>query len=144
MLKKILYLKLLKLYLFLLKDLIMNYTFQHNMKYLTHALQFEFNFPNREMSLSSEKTGYIDMDPLVLATVFPCLVHRSIGLKSQKASGGQRCSVCRSLNYRRNLPSADGLYKYEFRLNALKICKCNNYCSLVSEFLEAGRKVTAL
>lgn len=108
MLKKILYLKLLKLYLFLLKDLIMNYTFQHNMKYLTHALQFEFNFSNRGMSLSPEKTGYTDMDPLVLPTVFPRSVPRSIGLKSQKASGGQSCSRCHSLNYKRNLPSADG------------------------------------
>lgn len=100
----------------------MNYTFQHNMKYLTHALQFQCNFPNREMSLSTEKTGYIDMNPLVLITAFPCLVPRSIGRKPQKASGGQHCSACHSLNYRRNLASADGLCKYEFRLDGLKIC----------------------
>lgn len=73
-LKKILYLKLLQLYLifFFLKDWMMNYTFQHNMKYLTHALQFQFNFPNREMRVSTVKAGYIDTDCLVLLTAFPC------------------------------------------------------------------------
>jgi len=99
----------------------MNYTFQHNMKYLTHALQFKFNFPSKEMSLSIEKTGYTGMNLLVLITAFPCLVPRSIGAKSQKASGGQRCSACHSLNYRRNLTSADGLFKHDLRLDGLKI-----------------------
>lgn len=51
------------------------------MKYLTHAFQFQFNFPNKEMSLGTEKAGYIDMNPLEPIIASPCLVPRSIGLK---------------------------------------------------------------
>lgn len=100
----------------------MNYTCQHNMKYLTHALQFLFNFPNREMSLSTGKFEYTAVNPLMSAVAFPCLVSGSMGQERQKTSGCQHCSVCFSVNCRRNLAEADALCKYEFRLGALKIC----------------------
>lgn len=100
----------------------MNYIFQHDTKYLTHALQFWFNFPYKKMSLSTKKTRYIDANPLVLISAFPYPGPRSIGLRPRKASGGRCCSVCHSLNYRRDLASVDGLCKYEFRLDALSKC----------------------
>lgn len=75
------------------------------MKYLTHALKFQFNFPYKKMSLSTEKTRYIDINPPVLIAAFPCPGPRSID-----------CSKCYSLNY---LSSVHGLCKYEFGLDAL-------------------------